>query len=226
MDKIYTSDYGLREMSEILRIRLGNKVFYEDGFKINNQKMIFGSYLDRCTEKFDENALPALFLPKLMFTYEFINDKSLRITIRSKHENSFGKKLAALSDFYEIISDYFGEPTVFYTLKNDDERGLNLQWSLVNKEEDIQNFKNGNYFDSNGTDTLILIGEPKQECDFHNSKIAKSYISKKVGIPYELFGLIDEDYIKYKECKEIRLDGRIEGTPAVRKLAQKNKQVN
>lgn len=101
---------------------------------------------------------------ELSFYYEFRKDEFLRVEISSfyNHKNSIGEKLSALSSFYEVLDERYGEPTIFYNLK-DEEGTLALYWSFLNKEEEIQKFKNGKYFDDREIDKLIVIDEMKEK---------------------------------------------------------------
>lgn len=146
----------------------------------------------------------------LPFYIKHSKDGFLRISVGSfSNNNSLGEKLAALSDFYEILSEEFGEPDVFYTIKYDDEGLLSLQWSFINKEEEIEQFKNGTYFDDAEIDSLIILGEKKDDSkEFRLNDKTRYIISKRVGLPFELLNLVDEDienYIKHKNGKEITI---------------------
>ena len=116
-----------------------------------------------------------------------------------------GHKLAVLSDLYEVISREYGEPTTFYTLKEDDENSINLEWAFIQKEETIDAFKNGCRFDDAEIDELIIIGDERQKTSAYSlNKKTKEMISKTVGLPFEMLYLVDEnveDFVLYKKGK-------------------------
>ena len=139
----------------------------------------------------------------LPFYFKYSKNEFLRISVGSNHfGSSLGEKLAALSDFYEILSEEYGEPTLFYTTKEDEEGLLTLQWSFINKEEEIEKFKNGKYFDDAEVDKLIIFGE-KGDTEKNNlSDKTKQIISKRVGLPFELIYLVDDYFAKHKIGKD------------------------
>ena len=85
-----------------------------------------------------------MFQPGIPFYIKFCKEGFLRISVGSNviKNTTAGEKLAALSDFYRALDETYGNPTVFYTTKKDDEALFSLQWSFVNKEEEIAKFKN------------------------------------------------------------------------------------
>ena len=140
--------------------------------------------------------------------------------------------MAALSDFYEVLSEEYGNPTVFYTTKDDDEGFLTLQWSFINKDEEIEKFKSGKYFDDAEIDTLIIIGKEKNNIEGYSlSDKTKEIISRQVGLPFELLYLVDEDiesFVKHKSGKEmtIPVGAKVDGVPVTsfeKKLERKLK---
>lgn len=203
MKKLYSNADDCFKLSKHLKKEMGNKIKFLGS---TYQEVISGEYFSnyrKTHSKFGyllENGLP--------FYYKFCKDGFLRITISSLYpnNNSMGEKLAALSSFYEVLNAQFGEPTVFFTLKDDEESSITLHWSFANKEEEIQSFRNGNYFDDNELDELIVIGEPApQNENYQLIEETKKEVARKIGLPFELTHLIDEDFVKYKTGKEIEL---------------------
>ena len=93
--------------------------------------------------------------------------------------------MAALSDFYSILSKEYGDPTVFYTIKGDDKEFLTLQWAFINKEEEIVKFQNGTYFDDAEIDKLIVIGKNKENIESYSfNDTTRNFISRQVGLPF------------------------------------------
>lgn len=161
---------------------------------------------------------------EVAFSYKFCENEFLRITVGdSIYNRTTGHKLAVLSDFYEVLSEVYGIPTLFYTIKDDDEKSLNLQWSFCQKEEDIESFKNGTMFDDGEIDELIIIDEPKEKSSVYQlSEATRQMISRQVGVPFELIYLVDEnieEFLKYKKGEKIgypdfaRIDGYKIATP-------------
>ena len=134
---------------------------------------------------------------QLKFYFKFCKNGFLRIDVEDhSFKASRGHKLAALSDFYEALLDEFGEPTVFYTLKDDENDGLHFQWSFTNKEETTNEFLHGFPFDDGEVDLAIVIGKTEEL----NEETRKLF-SRQIGLPYELLPLINdniEEYMKYK----------------------------
>lgn len=126
---------------------------------------------------------------------ELSQDGFLRISICSSYqETEFGEKLAALSDFYEALKKEYGEPTLYYTIKNDEENSLNLQWSFIDKGQDITEFRNNSYFADADIDKLIIIEKPIETI--------KERLARRLGLPFDLLRLIDLDrdnYFKHKK---------------------------
>lgn len=155
---------------------------------------------------------------QLGFDYKFCEDGFLRVTIDEMiHSRSLGHKLAALSDIYVVLKKIYGEPTVFYTTKNDDTKGISMQWSFVQREEDIKAFKENTVFDDDEIDTLVVFNEPQEKTSTYtlNDK-TKQIIVHQVGLPFELLPLVDEnieDYVYYKFGKEMTYpeNAKIEG---------------
>ena len=192
MQEIYSKDEDCFELFQLLKRNLGNKIDY-NGTPYNS--LFNGKYFSELSNA--DN----LFEKGIPFYYKYCKNGFLRIQVGSsiKHSTSIGEKLGALSDFYKVLSEEFGEPTVFYTTKNDKEGLLSLHWSFVNKEEDIQKFREGTYFDDAETDKLIIIGDSRKEEYNLNAKMRK-LISKGIGLPFELLPLVNEnieDFVKY-----------------------------
>ncbi len=216
MSEIYSNADDCFELARHLKKKMNNKIdFYGSIY----QEVISGRYFSHYRDPHSE--LDYLFEEGLPFYYKFCKEGFLRIGIGSfyPHNNSMGEKLAALSSFYEVLSEQYGDPTVFYTTKDDDEKTLSLQWSFANKEEDIQSLRNGSYFDDAEIEELIVFGEPRTQMNgYQLSDATRKLIAKQIGVPFELISLVDEnieDFVKYKTGKEIGIpEGtKIDGVP-------------
>ena len=203
MKEIYSKDEDCYKLAIELKKKLKDKIAFMGS---PYQGCVSGKYFSHYRKP--SNGTQYLFEKGLPFYYKFCEEGFLRIQVGTfyPYKNSMGEKLAALSDFYELLSEMYGEPTVFYTIKDDEEGCVSLHWSFVNKEEDIEKFKNGTFFDDGETDELIVIGEEKPSNNSYRlSDTTKRFISKKVGLPFELIHLVDEnieDFVKYKTGKE------------------------
>lgn len=216
MTEIYSNADDCLELARHLKKKMNNKIdFYGSIY----QEVISGRYFSHYRDPHSE--LDYLFEEGLPFYYKFCKEGFLRIGIGSfyPHNNSMGEKLAALSSFYEVLSEQYGDPTVFYTTKDDDEKTLSLQWSFANKEEDIQSLRNGSYFDDAEIEELIVFGEPRTQMNgYQLSDTTRKLIAKQIGVPFELISLVDEnieDFVKYKTGKEIGIPegAKIDGVP-------------
>lgn len=207
MSEIYSKADDCLELARYLKNKMGSKI---DFYGSIHQEVISGSYFSDFESKYYHP-----YGDGLSFYYKFCKEGFLRIGIGSfcSRNNSVGEKLAALSNFYEVLSEEYGEPTVFYTTKDDDERTLSLQWSFVNKEEDIQNFNDAEI------DELIVFGKPRTQMNgYQLSDSTRKLIAKQIGVPFELISLVDEnieDFVKYKTGKEIGIPegAKIDGVP-------------
>ncbi len=223
MDTIYSNTNDCLKLAKLLKNKMGNQI---DFLGSANQEIISGKYFSHYRGPHSD--ISYLFNKGLPFYYKFCENGFLTITIGSyyPHENSIGEKLAVLSAFYEIISANYGEPTVFYTIKDDDEQAVTLHWSFINREEDIQKFQNGTYLDDDEIEKIIIIGEPKDQTNNNQlSDTTKKTISKELGLPFDLISLIEEnseDYLKYKTRQRLTIPkyAKIDGIPP-KKLSKK-----
>jgi len=109
---------------------------------------------------------------------------------------------------------------LFYTLEDDDENGLNLEWTFIQRDEIINALRIGTRFTDGEVDELIVIEEQKEEIDVYGlRKTTRELISKTIGLPFEMMQLIDEnieDFVLYKKgetmnyTRHIPNDKRIE----------------
>jgi hypothetical protein len=229
MSESYSKEIDCNLLASKLKKKLGNKIdFYGSMYKETPS----GKYLSSYRRNNRESMFNGRCLP---FYFKFSENEFLRISVGSNHRgSSLGEKMAALSDFYSILSKEYGEPIVFYTTKNDDEGLLNLQWAFNNKEEEIKKFQSGTYFDDAEIDTLIVLGKKRENIDGYrlNDK-TREIVSRRVGLPFELIDLVDEDienYVKHKNGKEITIPvgAKIDGYPVTsfeKKLVKKFKQL-
>lgn len=214
MSELYSKAEDCNLLANKLKKKLGDKIdFYGSTYiEIPSGKYLSSYRINNGEYMFNGQCLP--------FYFKFSENEFLRIGIGSNHRgSSLGEKMAALSDFYSILSEEYGEPTVFYTTKNDDEEVLSLQWAFINKESEIEKFKSGTYFDDAELNTLIIFGEKKDNIERHSlSDKTKEMISRQVGLPFELLYLADEDienFVKHKNGKEMTVpaDAKIDGVP-------------
>lgn len=202
MSELFSKAKDCNLLASKLKKQLGDKIDFYGSTYI---EIPSGKYLSLYRRNNGEYMFNGQCLP---FYFKFSENEFLRIGVGSHYSgSSLGERMAALSDFYTILSEEYGEPTVFYTTKDDNDGLLNLQWSFVNKEEEIVKFKSGTYFDDAEIDTLIILGQNKDNVEGYSlSDKTKKIISKQVGLPFELLYLVDEDienFVKHKSGEEI-----------------------
>lgn len=206
MQELYSKDEDCFELYKILKRKMGNKIDY---YGTPYNALFSGKYFSHYREP--HSNIDYLFESGLPFYFQFCKDGFLRISVGSDIEKNTtaGEKLAALSSFYRVLVEIYGNPTVFYTTKEDDEALFSLQWSFVNKAEDIAKFKSDTYFDDASIDKLIIIDEkPNESLGYNLKDETKQIISQQVGLPFELLPLIDEnieDYLMYTKGKKIKV---------------------
>ncbi len=193
MCEVFSKYEDCQLLARKLRNELGNNIAF-DGVVT---EIINGEYLSSYRIKQGE------YGHEMPFYAKFSSHEFLRIGVGSYDaSNSLGEKMAALSDFYQVLREEYGEPTVFYTTKDDEEAFLNLHWSFIHQKEEIEDFKSGKYFDDAETDTLIILGEKDTlAIQYGFSQKEKEEVSRKVGLPFELLWFMCEDmetFIKHK----------------------------
>lgn len=202
MKELYSNKEDCFKLARKLKQKLGEKIeFYESIY----QEVISGKYYSFSLDKY--TAFKDFRNDAVTFYFKFCNNGFLRIGVGNYLGNdSLGHKLAVLSDLYEVLKEEYGKPTVFYTTKNDDENMLNFHWAFCNKEEVIQNFKNGTVFDDAEIDELIIIDSKHSNYNGTLNEITRNSFEENVGLPFNMMYIVDEDienYIKYKKGKKI-----------------------
>ena len=186
MKELYSNSNDCYELAKILYRSLGNKIEFYGSFLANplpNGKYYTNGHSD-----------------PVKFYYKYCKDGFLRVQIGNyyRSDNTLGQKLAALSDFYEVLYKEFGNPLVFYTTLDDDEGLLSMHWSFIDKENELKKFKEGTYFDDAKIDQLIVFNEAKAMIGNHLlDDRTKDIISRKLGLPFELIELVDKDIENY-----------------------------
>lgn len=200
MKELYSNAKDCKEITQLLREKLKNKM--ELDFSLPTVPN--GKY--QCLPRNVYNSYDEYKKDEVAFAFKYCKDGFLRITVGNGiSQQTIGHKLAVLSDFYEVLVERFGEPTLFYTTKDDEEKSISLQWSFANKEEDIQSFREGTVFDDAEVEELIIFGESNDKSSgYQLSDTTKKSNSRIVGLPFELVHLAEEnieDYVKYKKGK-------------------------
>ena len=204
MNEFYSNIEDCYLLAGKLKKELENKIEF---WGSTYQEVPSGKYLSSYRRNNGEYMFNGQYIP---FYFKFSENEFLRIGVGSNYRgSSIGEKMAALSDFYSILSKEYGDPTVFYNIKGDDKEFLTLQWAFINKEEEIAKFQNGTYFDDDEIDKLIVIGKNKENIESYSfNDTTRNFISRQVGLPFELIYLIDEDienFVKHKTGKEIAI---------------------
>ena len=192
------------ELYCFLKSKLGKKIDY---YGTPNTSLFSGMYYLHYVNMHNDYGF--LTNDNLPFYMKFCKNAFLRIGVGKDiiKNTTAGEKLAVLSDFYLALVGTYGKPTVFYTTKDDDEELFTLQWSFIEREEEIAKFKNDTYFDDASIDKLIIFDEEKEMLGYKLQEQTKSIIEKRIGLPFELLPLVDEnidDYIKYKKWKKLK----------------------
>lgn len=216
MKELYSNANDCYKLARLLDSKLREKIEFLGS---TYQEVISGKYHSLPRNKYES------FLDYrndvVEFCYTFSEDEFLRISVcdSTYKKASMGHKLAILSDLYEVLSEDYGLPLVFYTIKDDDESSINLEWDFIQKEDTIEAFKNGSMFDDAEVDSLIIIGEDEEKTTCYSlSSRTKELISKTIGIPYEMIYLVDEnieDFVFYKKGERMSYseDEKVDGYP-------------
>ena len=186
MNEFYSKTEDCYLLAGKLKKELENKIEF---WGSTYQEVPSGKYLSSYRRNNGEYMFNGQYIP---FYFKYSENEFLRIGVGSNYRgSSIGEKMAALSDFYSILSKEYGDPTVFYTIKGDDKEFLTLQWAFINKEEEIAKFQNGTYFDDAEIDKLIVIGKNKENIESYSfNDTTRNFISRQVGLPFELIYLI------------------------------------
>lgn len=214
MKELYSNADDCLELARLLKNKLKEKIEF---WGSTYQEVISGKYHSLPYNKYDN------FIDyrndEVEFSYTFSKGEFLRITVGDSAYKKFtlGHKLAVLSDLFEVINEDYGIPSVFYTLKEDDENSINLEWDFIQKEETINAFKNNCMFDDALVDNLIIIGEEITNT-YTLSKTTRELISKTVGLPFEMLSLVDEnieDFVFYKKGERMSYPkiAKVDGYP-------------
>lgn len=215
MDKVNSNQGNCEKILKYLKLHMKDEISLESDPYF---KTITGKYYTRKKMSADWKRE---YLP---VSIEYADNKFLKISIGDnyKYDSSLGEKMAALSNFYLIFKELFGEPIAYYTFKNDNR--IYLQWSFERQKEEIDELK-GNV---SQLDELIIIGEEDTN-EFRLSNDVKKTMSRRVELPYEMISLLEDnsDYSKYKLGKPISISytGKIDGYP-VTSFEKKLKQTN
>ena len=175
---------SIEEIAEILIEKLKNKI---TNITIMSE-MINGYYKSPYNKK-DEGVIP--------FIIRYKKDNNLKIAIgylhNDKNNGTSPENMAALSELYTVIREMFGEPTLF----EDSSYLIQLRWFFKDKDKVKQQYIE-RYQKKSG---LLIIFDNNINKESDNNKIVKQIMERKVGLPFGLIKLIDdeiEEYIKYK----------------------------
>ena len=190
MKEKYSSAEDCYELAKMLHNKLNNKMVLLTAPYI---EVVEGKY--NCFGANKYKKMEDYIKDKVIFHFKYLKNEFLRITVGSEDDNhTTGHKLAVLSEFYKVLKEEFKEPTLFYTIKEDNEKTLSLQWSFKNSKEDIENFLNNKCFNDANIKKAIVIDSDKNK-------------NNNIGLPVELCDIIKdniEDYIEYKKgCLEL-----------------------
>lgn len=195
MREVYSNDKDSLEIVRELNGKLKDKIYY-----LNRVSPVIGEYA--CLSYENYGNYRQWELDKVSFYFKYC--QVLRVGIgNGLSPKTMGHKFAALSEFYQVLSEKFGEPTLFYTVCDDKDGTLNLQWSFQNREEDIRTFQSGEAFDDAFVDTLIVMGTSYKNGTYYQlSSETRNTLAHKIGLPFDVISLVEPDYmddfVKYK----------------------------
>ena len=197
MKELYSSAEDCYKLSKLLNSKLRDKIEFSGSTFL---EVVIGNYHSLPYSRYE--SFLSYKYDVVEFCYTFLENGFLRISVSDSayKKASMGHKLAVLSDLYQVISEKYKEPSVFYTLKDDDENSINLEWNFIQKEDTIEAYKNGTIFEDEQVKDLIIIGEQNKTFSLNNR--TKELISKNIGLPYEMIYLVDEnidEYVLYKK---------------------------
>lgn len=190
MNGRYPNYHNCTLIAELLHKNLGRRVILSKGGII-----ILGKYSSFLHE--DYKSYNDYDSDRLNFSCKCLEDSlMLAVFDNIDKKGTRGQKLAALNDFYRLLSNKFGEAASFYTKKNDDDNALNLIWDLSNSKNDKYSLD----IDSSKIDELILFDkDDTMEFKKYKDDLKIDY-NIDIYLPSKLFPLIMEnrdDFIKY-----------------------------
>ena len=156
MKELYSNADDCYKLARLLKSKLREKIEFSGS---TFQEMIIGNYHSLPYNKYE--SFLSYRNDSVEISYKFLENGFLRISVSDSayKKASIGHKLAVLSDLYQVISEEYGEPSVYFTLEDDEENSINLEWIFIEKEETIEAYKNGTMFDDAEVEDLIIIGE-------------------------------------------------------------------
>ncbi len=191
MEAIYSSVEDCRSLTRKLYESLGSKLSF-DGIITETP---FGKYHmipSKKYQSFDDFQKDAV-----SFNFKCKENGFIRVTVEEEfYHLSEGLKLAVLSDFCRVITKHYGMPSFFYTIANDENHSLNIQWSFDHAKEDLEYLTDGTYFDDAVVDTLIEFKTPTKD----KEKLYEEAFNL-TGLPYELMDYVllnNEDFLDAK----------------------------
>ena len=178
MNKLETQ--ALYDLTTDLRKKIDGKVYfvklwygrYLSPYRVANKEFVSGSTID--------------------FSIDFSSGSFLRIGVSSLKniETSIGERMAALSDFYTVLSKEYGEPKMFYITK--DFLGyehINLQWMFNKRDKKTDSTDLNEYLDDQeDIKSVIMLG---------NNTYSEKMATEKFLLPAKTLPLISMDLENY-----------------------------
>ncbi len=183
-EEYYSKPDDCLQLNRLLYKNLGNSIYIYGSL---SNPLINGKFIFKDDNVTSNHRDYYTIRDGLCFYGKYNEDAFLRVEIGDPHNRKapFGEKLAALSEVYGALYEKFGNPLVFYTVKDDDEGRLSLQWCFKDKELNLEKFDFDMYFDDAEIERVIPVyGTDKDE---------------KYGLPSELVELVDDDFRKFKK---------------------------
>ena len=130
------------------------------------------------------------YLHNKVFCFNYIYQKNnyFIIEINSIEKEDFSLKLVALSNFYRILKEEFGEASLFYSTK----RGfLSFYWDFTINKDNVKKFKDICYCNSD-IEQLIVIG--RTMLSFLDEETKTNFFNN-YNLPIDLLNMVDEDFL-------------------------------
>ena len=173
MNQKYSNAEDCYNLAKFLKCKLGKKIEYNVS-PYNEVVSGYYTFLD------DYGDIDMYHPRQVSFYFKYLENEFLKIGIEGN--GNLGVKLAALSDFYAVLEKYFGLPTFYYTIENDENKGINLQWSFKNAKNDLNYLKQNIYFDDGFLSELIIFDKDRNKEKEGN-----------ISLPNELIPLVNKN---------------------------------
>ena len=170
------------QLSNLLKENLKDKIlFYNSCY----DKNVLGKY-----SSYEEQ--------NILFQFSYQKKQYLNLLVGA-NKNSFGEKLAVLSEFYGIFAKEFGGSSVFYVTKNG---FLNFYWDLTLNKSKMKEIEDNCYSNDNIIE-FIFMG--RTMFSFFDKEFKDNFF-EQYHLPIDLVNVLNqnfEEFLKYREMARI-----------------------